>query len=173
MVTGIGLWYNPQSDTVFPLGYFTHDEWLKSEERAEALGISFEMQQVILSETDIDVIRLAATMEGMVRIRDHRRRISVQFYVDGGLMELLHKILKVLENQDFDVTAPLDIDNLRTGESKSVSIVQLRQSLASNAPILLKEVGKTAPNELRDHPHAEKIRLAKIQSASTGSNASS
>jgi hypothetical protein len=158
MAMGIGLWYNPNTNRVFKLDFITHDQWLKNPANADELGISSGMQRVIADSMDIDLIRLAATMEGMVRIRDYYRRISLQFYAERGLTALLRKIHCVLEKQPFDHSVPLEIDNLRTDESIQLSVKELGKRLDENSPILIREVDKGNPAGMPDHYLAGKIR---------------
>lgn len=174
MAMGIGLWYNPNTDRVFELRFITHDQWLKNPANAEELGIRSGTQRLIGDSQDIDLIRLAATMEGMVRIRDYYRRISVQFYADRGLTALLCKIYHVLEQQPFDHSVPLDIDNLRTHESIQLTVRELGKRLHQNMPILVKEVDVSNPAGIPDHKLAGKVREHTVNdspsSASTGCN---
>lgn len=162
MAMGVGLWYNPNTDRVFEIRFITHDQWLKNPANAYELGISSDTQRVIADSKDIDLIRLAATMEGMVRIRDYYRRISVQFYAERGLAELLSKIHCVLEKQPFDHSVPLKIDNLRTDESVQLSVQELGKRLHENTPILVKEVDASNEAGMPDHDLAGKVRELKV-----------
>jgi len=158
MGMGLGLWYNPQADKDYDLQHITHDQWLRDRRNAQELGISSETQWFIANTRNIDLIRLAATMEGMVRIRDHFKYISVQIYVERGIVELLNRICLVLERRNFSKSDPLIIDNLRTNESIEITLALLRMHLTSNLPVLLKEISESDPTSVRDHHLAEIVR---------------
>lgn len=143
MPMGIGLWYNPRTDKVFNVGTFgTHDDWLKKEENAVALGLRPETIKLISglsSDPDsVDLIRTAAVQDGMVRIRDYNNRISVQFQARRGVRDLLFKLHKLLANY-FGPYSYVTINNMTTGESTGLSIQDMGQRLSDDTPILFRE----------------------------------
>ncbi len=173
MPMGIALWYNPKQEDAFAFSFITHDQWLRDPAKATQLGISLDTQKMIAKSLDADLIRMAAIMEGMVRVRDYYDRISVQFHVEEGLKELLAKIHKVLKKQSFAPDSILCIDNLRTGESAKLTLAELGERLAVDAPILVNQRGETGPMDLPNHPLVTKVleeKLKALQSeTSTGS----
>jgi len=170
MPMGIALWYNPKQEDAFAFSFITHDQWLRDPAKATELGISSDTQKMISKSLDADLIRMAAIMEGMVRVRDYLDRISVQFHVEDGLNELLSKIHKVLKKQSFGPDSVLCIDNLRTGESAKLTLAELGKRLEENTPILVNERSESGPMDLPNHPLAVKVIEEKLKALQTETN---
>jgi len=170
MPKGIGFWYNPRTDRLFEIGTISHDDWLRAPANAEQLGVSSETQRSVAGSRNIDLIRLAATMEGMVRIRDCHTLISVQFYAERVEVELLSKIIRVLKSQKLDNTVPLEIGNLRTGETLTLSIDELGRKVEQNEVPFQKHVSLSEPSNIPDHGLAPQVRELRkqVQEASSG-----
>jgi len=168
MPPGPGYWYNPQTDRLFKIGMITHDDWLRDPANAEQLGVSSETHRAVARSRNIDLIRLAATMEGMIRIRDNHTFISVQFYAERVDAGILDKIYQVLTSQNLDEAARLEIGNLRTGESFTLSIGELRTKTLGNQVLFAKEVSLSEPSNIPDHPLAAQVKKRKMQAQTTG-----
>ena len=82
-----GYWLNPETGLCVRVAT-THDEWVRDRKNAEDLGLPDTVYREIMSydPTDIDPIRLAAVRCGLVRIREHRRHISVQYMADADVL---------------------------------------------------------------------------------------
>ena len=73
--------------------------------------------------TAIDLIRVAAVRFGLVRIREHRRYISVQFMAEAERVEaVLVAVAKALTGLRIHEDTFLVVDNLLLGESRSITL---------------------------------------------------
>lgn len=168
MPMGVALWYNPRTDQAFSFST-THDQWLKNPENAEQLGISSATREVIANTNDEDEIRMAAIMDGMVRIRDYLNKISVQFKARRGLRDLLFKIHQVLKSR-FNEYSYVSVHNLATGEATELSISDWGARLRDDAPILFREHDESYRGDVPNDPAIvriieEKLRLISSRGA--------
>jgi hypothetical protein len=127
MTTSSAWWYNPKNDKCF-LVIGTHNDWLKFEPNAIALGVSQLMRQFIATTQDIDQIRLAAVMEGMVRVRDYHESVSIQYISRNGSHQLLslvyHCFSTKLRNASW-----LEIHNMLTDQCLKLALSDLGREI--------------------------------------------
>lgn len=167
MTTASAWWFNPHRNECF-LVIGTHDDWLKCKPNAEMLGVSPRMQEFIASTNDIDEIRLAALMEGMVRIRDYHHRVSVQFMAEQGTRELLSKLYRCL-NDKLRKTSWMVLQNVLNQETHEISLselgsrlegpsFQLFQDIAGNNQVYSSAGPKIAKlvDWIKDHPSSSR-----------------
>lgn len=162
MPMGVALWINPKTDKEFAFST-THDQWLKNPENAEALGLSSATKKLIEGSNDEDEIRMAAIMDGMVRVRDYLNHISVQFRARRGLRDLLFKIHQVLK-QRFNQHSHVIVHNLATGESTELSISDWGRRLSNDEPILFREHDEGFVGNVPDDPVIVQLIESKLRS---------
>jgi hypothetical protein len=77
---GAGYWLNPETGMLVQVTT-THDAWVRERANAKSIGLSEDCYAEIMRHpaTAVDEIRLAALREGLVRMREHPRYLSVQF----------------------------------------------------------------------------------------------
>ena len=77
---GAGYWLNPENGMCVQVTT-THDAWVREKANADHIKLPEVCHKQIMEypETAIDEIRLAALHGGLVRIREHRWYLSVQF----------------------------------------------------------------------------------------------
>lgn len=164
MPMGVALWINPKTDKEFAFST-THDQWLKNPDNADALGLSEATAKLIASSNDEDEIRMAAIMDGMVRVRDYLNHISVQFRARRGLRDLLFKIHQVLKRR-FNQHAHVIVHNMATGESTELSIADWGNRLSNDDPILFREHDEQHVNNVPDDPMIVRIIETKLRNQS-------
>lgn len=128
---GDGFWLDPKSGQHWKVT--THDAWILNVENARLVGISASEHERLTSLNpvrDVDEIRLAGIMAGLVRIRSYHNRISVQFAApQPQVREALSATFSLLDGIETYKDTPIDIDNLETGESERISLRELGLSL--------------------------------------------
>ncbi len=122
-----GYWLNPETGLLVKVST-THDAWVRDRANATALGLPEAVFQEISSyaATDIDPIRLAACRCGLVRVREHRRHVSVQYWTEADLSpQVIRAVAKALADLGIHPDTRLEIDNLQLGESRAVTLREL------------------------------------------------
>ena len=79
-----GYWLNVERNQIVKVAT-THDEHIRDRTNAAILGLPEAAYEEIMSyaATEIDPIRLVAVRHGLVRIREHKWHVSVQFAADS------------------------------------------------------------------------------------------
>jgi hypothetical protein len=132
-----GYWLNPEIGKYVEVPT-THDDFLRNRQNALAIGISDAAYSAIMHfpATAIDEIRLVGVMNGLIRIREHRRYTSLQFFIPS---EHLEKILQAAADSLTKLgTHPdtyLHIDNLLTHDSAGLTLTNLQEKLAQRESI--------------------------------------
>jgi len=135
---GAGYWLNPETGMCVQVET-THDEFVRDRTNAENIGLSEDCYIQIMQHptTAIDEIRVAALREGLVRMREHPRYLSVQFTVEPQRIALVLKAVVVaLTEQEIHPDTMLKVDNLFFGESVSVTLRELQRHIESGEPVM-------------------------------------
>ena len=120
-----GYWLNPERNQIVKVAT-THDEWLR--EHALDLGLPEAAYQEIMSyaATDIDPIRMVGLRYGLVRVREHKWHVSVQFAADSGRSpQVIQVVATALTGLGIHPDTFLVIDNLLLNESRSLTLREL------------------------------------------------
>ena len=127
---GPGHWLNPKTGQYMEVT--THDEWIRDKKNADIIGLPRDCYQQVMQLPDsADQIRIAALQGGLIRIRQHRRYMSVQFWVMSDQVDAtLQSVLRALAELGIHPDERLQIDNLCLGESASVTLRELQSNQA-------------------------------------------
>ncbi len=110
----------------------THDAWIRERTNADRIGLPECRYCQIMQypETAIDEIRLVGLQAGLVRIREHRWYLSVQFAVQSDqVTRILESVCRALVAVGVHPDTRLVIDNLLTNDSVAVSLGRLGAEL--------------------------------------------
>lgn len=124
---GKGYWLNPRSGRCEQVT--THDEWIREEKNAGAIGLPDEFYRRLMLQPSsaMDEIRTTALVGGLVRIRQHKRYISIQFWaLADHVEEILQAVVKALEQLHVHPDELLKVDNLCLRNSVSLSLRQFQ-----------------------------------------------
>jgi hypothetical protein len=124
---GAGYYLNPTTGQCATVT--THNDWIRDEKNATSIGLpdEFYHQIMLFSHTAIDEIRILALQGGLIRIRQHKRYTSVQFWVTSNQLEAtLQAVVRALEKLKIHPDELLQIDNLCLGESASIKFGALQ-----------------------------------------------
>jgi len=81
MESGPGYWLDPRDGEVYEVD--THNDWLLRSENQQQLELPSRYVQVLNALDpirEIDEIRMVGVMFGVIRVRDYRRHLSIQFF---------------------------------------------------------------------------------------------
>jgi len=138
MPVGHGYWLEPRSGALYLVT--THNDWLLDPENQTKIGLGPEKVGVLNSldpVKEIDEIRMVGVMAGLVRIRDYRNRVSVQFYSPPAEVEqLLQSVVEAMPNVTFDKHPFLTIQNLRDDSIARIHLMDLVAMLRAAEPVL-------------------------------------
>ena len=126
---GAGHWINPKTGRCALVT--THNDWIRDEKNAKSIGLPDHRYRDIMTLPDnaIDEIRILALRGGLVRIRQHRRYTSVQFWAAIGDVEAIRQaVVRALAELEVHPDERLEIDNLLLGESVSLTLRALQTS---------------------------------------------
>ena len=128
---GDGYWLDPKTNQHWKVT--THDAWILNAENARMVGISASEHDRLTTLNpvrDVDEIRLAGIRVGLVRIRSYHDRISVQFAASEiHVNAVFRSVFSLLDSIEAYKDTPIDIDNLETMESQTISLRELGLSL--------------------------------------------
>jgi hypothetical protein len=126
-----GFWINPDTNLIVKVES-THDEWVRNRQHAADIGLSDADFQEIMSylPTAVDEIRLVAVRRGLVRVREHRRHVSVQFMAEAERVGMvLAAVVRGLMEVGIHPDSMLHIDNLLLRDSRSIMLGGLAAEL--------------------------------------------
>lgn len=126
-----GYWLHPDSGLIVKVSE-THDEWLRDRQHAAELGLGDADFQEIGSypASAVDEIRLVAVRHGLVRVREHRRHVSVQHMTEGKRVGVvLAAVVRGLMEVGIHPDTRLIVDNLLTGDSRAIMLHGLAAEL--------------------------------------------
>jgi len=125
-----GFWLHPDTGQCVRVAT-THDEWVRDRQNAEALGLPDDAYQQIISypATAIDAIRLVAVRYGLVRIREHRRHVSVQYAAEHNREQAVLQAIATALTGLIHPDTRLVIDNLLLRESTAITLAELQADL--------------------------------------------
>ena len=126
-IMGAGHWLNPTTGQCEQVT--THDEWIRDEKNAVSIGLpDFIYRQIrLLPGSAIDEIRILALRGGLVRIRQHKRYTSVQFWAEADRVEtILYSVVRALEALEVHPDERLEVDNLLLSDSMSITLRALQ-----------------------------------------------
>jgi hypothetical protein len=109
----------------------THDEWIREEKNARSIGLPdhYYRQIKLLPNSAIDETRTTALVGGLVRIRQHKRYTSIQFWSVSDQVEgILQAVVKGLQQLQVHPDELLKVDNLSLGKSESITLRELQAS---------------------------------------------
>lgn len=128
---GAGYWLRPETGQCIKVAT-THDEFVRDRANAENLGLSASAFNEIMRfpPTALDEIRLVAVRSGLVRIREHRRYLSVQYMAESDRVQpLLRIVVTALHGVGIHPDTWMVVDNLLLHDSQSLMMGQLEESL--------------------------------------------
>jgi hypothetical protein len=137
-----GHWLNPDTGLIVKVAS-THDEWLRDRQHALDLGLTEADYQEIMSypPTDIDPIRLVGLRRGLVRVREHRRHVSVQFMAEAARVGIvLAATVRGLMEVGIHPDTRLIVDNLLLGDSRSVMLGGLADEMGLGTLVALRVI---------------------------------
>ena len=135
---GAGYWLNPDTGMCVQVAT-THDAWVREWVNAKSLGLSVQCHAQIMQypATAIDEIRLSALREGMVRMREHPRYLSVQFTALPQRVALvLIAVVVALTELKIHPDTMLVVDNLLSGDSVSITLRELTRKIESGEAVM-------------------------------------
>ncbi len=135
---GAGYWLNPHTGLCVQVPT-THDEFVRDRTNAKSIGLSEGCYAQIMQypATAVDEIRLAALHEGLVRMREHPRYLSVQFATEPQRVKLiLESVLVALTDRKIHLDTMLKVDNLLSGDSVSITLRELQGKMESGEPVM-------------------------------------
>ena len=103
---------------------------MRNEKNANSIGLPDHRyrQIMILPDSTVDEIRILALQGGLVRIRQHKRYTSVQFWATADqATAILQAVLRALEALNIHPDERLEIDNLFLKNSVSITLRALRE----------------------------------------------
>ena len=130
-----GYWLKPDGECV---EITTHNDWVRNQRNAENLGLPPEAYAEIMQypATAIDEIRLVGVRHGLVRIREHKRHISVQFMAEANRVEMvLRAVVKALNGVEIHPDSRLVVDNLLPQERVVISLRELEIALKNGEAV--------------------------------------
>ena len=93
----------------------------------------------------VDEIRLLALHCGLVRMREHRDRLSVQFAAERPrLPSVLKAIVTALEEMKFHPDTRVEMDDLLLGDSAAMTVGGMRKRVESGQAVFLGGLGREA-----------------------------
>ena len=116
----------------------THDEWVRDPKNADDLGLPPEVYAAIMRHppTAVDEIRILAVKCGLVRVREHPRYTSVQFWVEPNRVDaVLRAVVKALDDAAIHPDTRLIIDNLLVQEARAMTIRELETALENGCAV--------------------------------------
>lgn len=123
-----GYWLHPERNQVVKVAT-THDDHIRDRANATALGLPETAYREIMSyaATEIDPIRMVGLRHGLVRVREHRRHVSVQFMAEAERAGLvLAAVATALIGLGIHADSRLIVDNLLTGDSQAITLASLQ-----------------------------------------------
>ena len=117
----------------------THDAWLREWANARSLGLSVQCHAQITQypSTAVDEIRMAAVREGLVRLREHPRYLSVQFSaLPQRVAPVLKAVVVALTELKIHLDTMLVVDNLLSGDSVSNTLRELTRKIESGESVM-------------------------------------
>jgi len=151
MASGPGYWLDLHDGTLHRVS--THDDWLLDPENQQKVRLAEGQVEALTSfdrVTEIDQIRMVGLLAGLVRIRDYRTRVSVQFLVPtANVREVLDAVQKVLPRVTSDECPFLTIQNLYDDSVSHIYLPDLRQRLQDNEAVLEEQAAIPSNDGLR------------------------
>ena len=133
-----GYWLKPDTGECVKVAT-THDAWIRDQEHAARLGLPAAVYDEIMSHppTAVDEIRLLAVKCGLVRIREHRWHVSVQFWTEPHRVgPLCGEIVKALHGVGIHADTRLVIDNLSAGDRVAMTLRELEVTLENGQEVI-------------------------------------
>ena len=131
---GAGYWLNPETGICVQVAT-THDAWVREWANAKSIGLSAQCHAQIMQypATAVDEIRMAAVREGLVRLREHPRYLSVQFTaLPQRVAMALKAVVVALTELEIHPDTMLSVDNLLSGKSVSITLRELQGKCEPN-----------------------------------------
>lgn len=136
-----GYWLRP--DTGECVRVTTHDEWVRNWENADHLGIPASVYAEIMEypPTAVDEIRTLAVQCGLIRIREHRWHVSVQFMAEPHRVgSVLQATVKGLYAIKLHPDTRLVADNLLPKERVVMTLRELAVALENGQQVFPSQV---------------------------------
>ena len=133
MPTEKAYWLNPKTGRFFAVG--SHARWIASADNAREIGLPPSVCAEISRlnrEEERDDIKTLAIIVGLIRIRDGRGRVAIEFY---AAREAIHSVLlavKEMLNHVLDLPGDreLEFGNLKYQESLVIGKNEFERKLA-------------------------------------------
>jgi hypothetical protein len=133
---GPGYWLNPTPRTCVRVAT-SHNEWLRDKNNVKSIGLLESVYDEIMEqpETAIDEIRMVGLRNGLVRMREHARYLSVQFMAEPHRVRtILRAVVATLTDLKVHSDTRLVIDNLSLNDSVSITLAGLQENLDQGWP---------------------------------------
>jgi hypothetical protein len=130
-----GYWLNPINGKLMRVS--THDIWIREKENADSIGLPPHVYEEItkLPPTAVDEVRIAAMKGGLVRIRQHRHYVSIQFMAQQQeVTPILRAVANALKSVGIHTDERLVIDNLLLMDRVEVSLGELGERVGEEGP---------------------------------------
>ena len=155
---GAGYWLHPDTGKCVQVAT-THDEWVRDNENARSIGVPQRVYDEIMQHppTAVDEIRILGLHCGLVRMREHPRYLSIQFAAERHhIARLLGAIATALNHLGIHPDTTVQMDNLLSGESISITVAELRKQIESQQSVFSEQddVGRKPMG----HPYLLEIR---------------
>jgi len=138
MPTGPGFWLEPRSGALHRV--VTHDRWMLDPKNQAKVCLTPEQVRVLESldpVREIDEIRMIGVMSGLIRIRDYRNRVSVQFYsTSAEVGQMLQSVVEAMPNVTRDRFPFLTIQNLCDDSTIHIHLADLESMLRAGDSVL-------------------------------------
>jgi hypothetical protein len=126
-----GYWLHPEGNQIVKVAT-THDEWLRDRQHIADLGLPSTAYEEIMGypPTDIDPIRMVGLRHGLVRVREHRRHVSVQYWAEAERAgPVLAAAAAALIAVGIHPDSRLIVDDLLLGNSMAITLGGLQAEM--------------------------------------------
>ena len=138
MNAGRGYWLDAKNGALYRVT--THNDWLlnlRNQEKVRLTPKQVEVLGFLDPVKEIDEIRMVGVMAGLVRLRDYRNRLSVQFYApESEVNAVLQAIVREIPEVTDDNSPFLTIQNLWDDSVARLPFEELTKKLYAREAIL-------------------------------------
>ena len=155
-----GFWLDQTSRQLYRVS--THNDWLLDPVNQRQVGVPDHWVRVLNSldrQCEIDEIRMIGLMLGLIRFRDYRDSLHVQFYASGTkAKDCLKAAADFAPQATIDKFPLLKIQNLFHDGVAQIELSELRSKIQAGESVL--QVGEPIPENEALRQRMERLRLA-------------